>query len=134
MNFKSHLRIAMDPEMRVQAHVHAVDFALRGEAALGLATGPIHAEVGVVPLRLTIPFLRRRGPVLVGSLGPFRVALRPVEAQAHVKTARIEGRIGGEEGIRADFLGEGKCRTDVAIDADTPVKSIRATVEAELDK
>lgn len=134
MNLKSHLRLDMHPDMRVHAHVHAVDFAVRAEATLGFSTGPIHAKIGVVPLRMTIPFLRRRGPVLAGSLGPVDITLRPVEVHAHVRAARIEGRLGGDEGIRADLHGVGTCHTDVIVDAETPVKSIRATVEAELDR
>ena len=86
MNLKGHIGIAAHPDLRLRARMDRLDFALQGDATLALGTQTIRIEVGEVPLRLAIPFHRHRR-VVAGSLGPFRLTVRPIEATLRIAEA-----------------------------------------------
>jgi hypothetical protein len=132
MNLKARIALAMHPDMRLRARIDSLDFAVQGEATLAVATGEIRATFSEVPLRLTIPFHRRRR-VIAGSLGPFNVIVRPAEATIRVADARLAGEVGGEEGIAGELHCEGSCRADVEIVGEAPGKLVKAAIETAFE-
>lgn len=133
MNLKGHIGIAAHPDMRLRARVDRMDFALQGEATLAFGTQTIRIEVGEVPLRLAIPFHRHRR-VVAGSLGPFRLTVRPIEATIRIAEARTAGTIGGEEGISAELHCQGNCKAEIELAGEAPGKVLKAAFEGAFEE
>jgi hypothetical protein len=133
MNFKSRLNVAMNPDLKVNARIRPFEFSVRGGGKLDVTTGPIHAEVGVVPVRVALPFMRGRRVVLA-SFGPFDFTMKPITFSVHSAEVRVDGKIGGEEEIDARLDLQGKCRSEIEIDAEAPVKSLKTTFEGVFEE
>jgi len=133
MNLKARINVAAHPDMRLRARVDSLDFAVQGEATLGIATGEIHAVVSEIPLRLAIPFHRHRR-VVAGSLGPFGLTIRPAEATIRITDARVGGTLGGKEGIAGELHCQGNCSADVEIVGEAPGKILKAAVETVFEE
>jgi hypothetical protein len=133
MNMKGHIGIAAHPDLRLRARFDRLDFALQGAATVALGTQTIRIEVGEIPLRLAIPFHKHRR-VVAGSLGPFRLTVRPIEATLRITEARTSGTLGGEEGISADLHCQGNCKADIELAGEAPGKVIKAAFEGVFEE
>jgi hypothetical protein len=133
MNLKGHIGVAAHPDLRLRARVDRLDFAMQGEAALALSTQTIRVEVGEVPLRLAIPFHRRRR-VIAGSVGPFRVTLRPIEATVRITEARTAGTFGSDAGIGAELHCQGNCKAEIELAGEAPGKVLKAAFEGVFEE
>ena len=134
MNLKSRLSVAMNPNLEIRGRARPIEFAVRGGGALEVATGHIHAELDVVPMRVAMPFMRNRRVVLA-SFGPFRMTIKPLTLALQSSDVRAEGRIGGEEeGIEAKVHVEGHCQVEVAASNEAEIKAVKASFEGIFDE
>ncbi len=133
MNLKGRIGIAAHPDLRLRAKMDRVDFAMQGEATLAVGLGRIRVEVGEIPLRLAIPFHRGRR-VVAGSLGPFHLTVRPIEATLRVTEARAGGTLGGDDGFVADLHCQGNCKADIDFAGEAPGKILKAAFEGVFDE
>jgi hypothetical protein len=110
MKFDVHARMQSSPAFDVQAKLDPMGVDLGFEGALSAAIGALSGTVGVIPIRVRIPFLRRR-PV-VASVGGFNVSVRPI--QLNVEKARLQARgIIGTDGIRGAAHCDVSCQTEM---------------------
>jgi hypothetical protein len=93
MNVKGRIAVAAHPDLRLSAHTGKIAFSSQGGATIALATHQIKVEVGAIPLHLVIPF-HKHGRVLAGSLGPFRLTVRPIEGSLRITDAHVTGTLG----------------------------------------
>jgi hypothetical protein len=133
MNMKGRIGIAAHPDLRLRARMERLDFAMQGEATLAFGVGRIRVEVGEIPLRLAIPFHRHRR-VVVGSLGPFQLAVHPVEAAVRVSDVRTAGTLGGDEGFVADLHCEGNCKAEIDFAGEAPGRILKAAFEGVFEE
>jgi hypothetical protein len=132
MNLKAHIGIAAHPDLRLHAHMERMEFALHGGATLSLKTQEIGIDIASVPLRLTIPFHRRR--VIAGTLGPIHLTIRPAEATLHVSEAHTTGMLGGEHGFAGELQVKGDCTADIHLEGDAPGRILKAAVETVFEE
>jgi hypothetical protein len=127
MIFKSRMTVAAHPDLDFKAHLEQLDFSIFGRAAMLLATKPIQVNFDAVPVHLTIPFLHRR--VVAGTIGPFRMAVRPIEVGVETTDVRLDGKLGGADGLNAHLHADGRCRAEIEVQGETPAKVLKAAVE-----
>ena len=96
--------------------LHPFKFEVASSGTVELALGDIHLRFDEIPIHMRIPFLHRR--VLAGSIGPFGVNMKPVDARIRASEAVTRGVIGGEES-GVDVRVEGACRATVEISEDS---------------
>lgn len=133
MNLKGRIGIAAHPDLRLRTRFDRLEFALQSDATLAFGTQSIRVGVGEIPLRLVIPFHRHRG-VIAGSLGPFNLTVRPIEANIRIADARCVGTLGGEDGLTAELHCQGNCKADIDFAAEAPGRILKAAVEGVFDE
>jgi hypothetical protein len=88
--------------------IHAGFSAELGEVTLGISE---------VPIKLRIPFLKRRHAVLIiGTLGPIRIKLDPCKCSLKDVSVSGEVWVGGKEGLVVVSEGKAACETEVKLD------------------
>ena len=134
MTFKTQLTIAAHPDLNLKAKMAPMAVELGAKGSLGISIGELEARCDAIPLYMTIPFLRRRrGRVLAGSIGPFGVRLKPVEAQVSSFNVGIHGII-GKDGMELDLRGVGACKAEIEASGKLPGKIIKAAIEGTLEE
>jgi hypothetical protein len=128
MIFKSRLNVAANPDIKLHLDARPVEFAMRGSGTLSVKTSPIHAEVGIVPVRVAMPFMRGRRVVLA-SFGPFHFTLKPITFAIQSAEIHTDGKFGGAEGIDAHVDVQGKCRAEIHAEGESDAKVVKATIE-----
>lgn len=109
------IEFAGHPELAARMQLQAFPFEVTGSGAMDLALGEVGLRFSEIPVRLRIPFLRRR--VLAGSLGPFAVNMSPVEARVAVVEGVARGVLGGKD-CGVDLRLDGACRAELEIRGD----------------
>ena len=133
MNLKGHIGVAAHPDLRLRARLDRLDFALHGEATVAFSTQTIRVEVGEIPIHLAIPF-HRHCRLVAGSLGPFHLTVRPIEATVRLEEARTVGTLGGDEGFTADLHCQGNCKAEIELAGETPGKVLKAAFEGTFEE
>ncbi len=110
----THRRIDLEGHPALSTHVrmHPFKFEVASSGTVELALGDVHLRFDEIPIQMRIPFLRRR--VLAGSIGPFGVHMKPVDARIRASEMVTRGVIGGEES-GVDVRVEGACRATIEI-------------------
>ena len=133
MKFAAHMTLAGQPEFRLKAEMAPLSFDMDGEGALEIGTGKIEAEIAAVPVTMRIPFLAPSRQVVAGSIGPFRICIKPASATIRALGLGLEGRIGCGEGACSV---EGKAGGEVEIDlkGEIPGRLLKAAVEGAFEE
>ena len=133
MKLSSRMTIAGAPEFEIRTRMSPLSFALAGEGTLEIGTGPIHAEVGEIPLSIRIPFLPAHRRVVAGSLGPFRIGIRPANATIRASAVRCEGTLAtGEEGCALE--GRARGTLEVELEGEIPGSILKAALEGAFEE
>ncbi|HYM02054.1 MAG TPA: hypothetical protein VET85_03845 [Stellaceae bacterium] len=134
MTLSAHVTLAGKPEFAVRAKAEPIGFGLAGEGSLECRTGEIGAHVSAIPIRMRIPFLKHHhGEVVVGSIGPFGVRLDPVAVEARAFGVRVDGVLGGEDGIECALEGTVNCRMEIDVTGQVPGKLVKAAIEGIIE-
>ena len=126
MTTRTSVEVSAHPDISLRLKTKPVEFKIGGEASFALTTGDIHVRVDEVPVTMAIPFLRRR--VVVGSLGPFGVHVRPFEAQMRAFGIDARGVLGREAG-EAELAVIGNCKAEIEMSGKLPGKALKAAVK-----
>ena len=114
---KTRIGLSAHPDMNIEAKFEPLEFAFGGEGSFTLSTGDIDVRFEAIPITVAIPFLPRR--VVAGSLGPFGVHIRPIDARLKALGLAIHGTFGkGNSEARLHIAGE--LKTDVEISGQFP--------------
>ncbi len=103
---------AVHPELAARMRMRPFQFEITGGGAVELALGDVHLSFDEIPIHLRVPFLRHR--VLAGSIGPFGVRMKPVEARIRAAEVVTRGVIGGDD-AGVDLFVEGGCKATIEI-------------------
>lgn len=115
MKFKTRAAMESNPDFYVDANLDSIglNFSLQGS---GEATvDSVSVEVDEVPIRLAIPFLKRRRLPLFASIGGAKVRLSPFHIKAAGGPIQLEGVL-GTDGISSKFNVKVKCKTNLEMD------------------
>jgi hypothetical protein len=100
------------PDLATHLRLHSLKFEVAASGTVEVALGDVHLRFDEIPIHMRIPFLHRR--VLAGSIGPFGVHMKPVDARIRVSEMVTRGVIGDDKsGI--DVRVEGACKATVEI-------------------
>jgi hypothetical protein len=125
MTTSTSVEVSAHPDLTLRLRMKPVEFRIGGEASFALTTGDIHIRLDEVPVNMAIPFLRRR--VVVGSIGPFGVHVRPFEAQVRAFGVDAHGVLGMEPG-ETDLNVTGNCKAEIEISGKLAEQALKAAV------
>jgi len=100
------------PKLAARVRMKPFQFEVASRGAFEVSLGNVHLHFDEIPIHLRIPFLSRR--VLAGSIGPFGVRMKPVEARVRAAEMVTHGILGGKES-GVDLNLDGACRASVEI-------------------
>ena len=100
------------PDLTTHLRLHSLKFEVAASGTVEVALGDVHLRFDEIPLHMRIPFLHRR--VLAGSIGPFGVHMKPVDARIRASEMVTRGVIGGNES-GVDLRVKGACKATVEI-------------------
>lgn len=110
MKFKVFGRMRSCPSVKLDTDISPLDFKTSINGHFYGELGPFAAQVGEIPIRMTIPFLKHR-PVMI-SVGGFPVKLD--RFQVNVEKAGLDlGGTVGLKGIHASVDSKVDCSTDM---------------------
>ena len=112
MKFKTYIRMKSCPSVSMDASISPLDFRTALSGSLSAEAGPFAGEVGEIPIRMAIPFLRRR-PV-IASLGAFPLSLERFQVNLEKAEFALQGTL-GLQGIDAKMAGKIDCATDMDV-------------------
>lgn len=104
------------PKLAARVRMKPFQFEIASRGAFEVCVGDVHLRFDEIPIHLRVPFLSRR--VLAGSIGPFGVRMKPVEARLQVAEMATHGVLGGKES-GLDLNLDGACRASVDIRDDS---------------
>lgn len=133
MRFSAHLTAAGQPEFRLRTEMGPLSFVARGQGTLQINTGRIELAIDAVPITIRVPFLPPSRRATAGSIGPFRVHIKPAEASVRATEVGVEGRIGTEEGGCA-VEGTARGQVEVDLTGEIPGRLVKAAVEGAFDE
>jgi hypothetical protein len=101
------------PSVTLASRFDPVRFSTRLEGGASAGVGEIAVGLNEIPLRLRIPFLKRRHRLLtIGTLGPVRLKFDPLHVSLREISFAAEGVLGGKEGLSVVSEGKMACQTD----------------------
>ncbi|MGH7070270.1 MAG: hypothetical protein ACREFO_09670 [Acetobacteraceae bacterium] len=133
MKLFSHMTVAGAPEFQLSARMAPLAFTASGDATFEIATGPIHAEVGEVPLVMRIPFLPAHRRVVAGSIGPFRLSIKPASATIRAAGMRLEGKVGCPD-AGCSLEGNARGKLEIDFSGEIPGKILKAAIEGAFEE
>ncbi|HEY2662139.1 MAG TPA: hypothetical protein VGI79_20635 [Caulobacteraceae bacterium] len=109
---KDRMEFSGRPDLSLTMRMKPLHVEFASQGAFGFAIGDVRLHLEEIPVYLRVPFLRRR--VLAGSVGPFGVHLKPLEAEVRAIGLETRGVIGREE-TEINLHGRGACAAEVEI-------------------
>lgn len=119
MTERRRIDLAGHPKLSTRVQMQPFKFEVASSGAVELAVGDVHLRFDEIPIKMRIPFLRRR--VLAGSIGPFGVHMKPVDVRVRASEMVTRGVIGGKDS-GVDVRVEGACRATIEISESSPRK------------
>lgn len=110
MKFKVFGRMQSCPSLKLETDIQPLDFNTSLNGHFHGELGPFSAYIGEIPIRLTVPFLKRR-PIMM-SVGAFPVKLDRFAVNVEKAALDINGIL-GLKGIHASVDSKIDCSTDM---------------------
>jgi len=111
MKFKTFWKMRSSPNFKVNADMEPIGLDAGLEGAFEAGVGAISASIGEIPVKVAIPFLKRRGKILVASVGGFKVKLDPFHVKLDCARLHLKGVL-GQGGIKGSMECKVACRTE----------------------
>ncbi len=115
MKFKVFGRMQSCPSIKLDTRIKPLDFNIGATGSFKGKLGPFSADIGEIPIRLAIPFLKRR-PV-IASIGGFPVKLDRFQVDVDKAALELNGVL-GLKGIQASVDAQIDCATDIEMKGD----------------
>jgi len=113
MKFKTRFNMHSTPDFKANVAMEPVAFTTSARGAFSGTLGAVSATVDEVPLRLAIPFLRRKGKLpLIGTIGGFKIKLNPLNIKIEDASVQLDGVL-GTKGIKSTVNTKVLCDTEV---------------------
>lgn len=122
---KSQAAVTANPNFKLRAKLAPVGFEIGSGGSFTIATGHIRARCEEFPIKLAIPFLRRR--VVAAVLGGSSLHIEPAEAHFRATDVCITGVV-GNNGLEGDLEGSGTCKMEIEVDGELPAKLVKAAI------
>ncbi|GAB4381255.1 MAG: hypothetical protein Kow0042_31730 [Calditrichia bacterium] len=115
MKFKAKSLMKSNPDFEMDTHFSPLDFNVSVKGSLETTIDTIGGRIGEIPVKMTIPFLKRPGgPVLIGSIGGFNIKLNPFKLKLEQAEVKFDGIL-GTEGLKGNLKGKVGCQTEMDV-------------------
>ncbi|TAN74303.1 MAG: hypothetical protein EPN14_09340 [Gallionella sp.] len=113
MKFRAFGRMQSCPSISLDTTINPLDFETSLHGSFHGELGPFKGYVGEIPIRLAIPFLKRK-PV-IASIGGFPLSLDRFQVNVNKAGLDLKGVI-GSEGIKAKVHSKVECSTEMKLE------------------
>ncbi len=116
MKFKAYAQMQSCPGFELLTRIDPLDFDATISGAFKGTLGPFSADVGEIPIRVTIPFLKRcnNSPV-IASVGGIKLGLDSFDINVDKVALGLKGLV-GRDGIKAKMNAKVDCETTMSVD------------------
>jgi hypothetical protein len=132
VKFSTHAVVTGNPKFTLSARPGPFKVEADAQGSLKIATGQIEARVSRVPISMRIPFLRRRPPVQVGSVGPCTVEIKPVSLEIQAASVHVDAVI-AKDGMPCEVTGTVDCNMEMDLSGTIPGRITKAAIEMAAD-
>ena len=139
MKFQANGKMRSHPGFTMANRVEPFSGSGQLRAGFSAEMGEVTLGVTEVPIKLRIPFLKRRHAVLIiGAIGPVSIKLNPFTCS--VKDLSVSGEVwvGGKEGLvvvsEGKVDGNTELRVEGALSGDLSLGKLHLGGEGELDR
>jgi hypothetical protein len=130
MNFKAHGVMRSNPSFKNKVKMDPIQFDAKTEGSFDLEVGDLSLHIGEIGLRFAIPFMRPRGRLpMVATIGDFRIKTRPFSVRSKGIGVHVYGVVGKDKGLQGDIDVDVKCKTEMDVEGNVPVKVGRVQVD-----
>ena len=113
MKFKAHALMRSHPEFTVDAKVAPVGFESSLSGSVEGAISSISAAIDEFPVRLAIPFMRRRSVLpMVAAVGGVKFKLKPFSVKVGAESFQLKGIV-GTGGLEGKMVCQVACNTEM---------------------
>ena len=131
MKFKTRVAMESHPSFDADVKIAPVDLGVSLRGSSRATIDSVSIAVDEIPLRLAIPFLKRRGRLqMVASIGGFNIGLSPIQLGIEDMGFQLDGMI-GRKGTSAKVNGKVDCKTEMFVDGHLAGKVGTMRVELE---
>ena len=131
MTAKTRIEIAAHPDLNIRWILKPFEFEVCGQGSFAVTTGDMDIRFDEIPVRVSVPFLRRR--LVVGSVGPFGVRIKPFEAQFRALGLDMKGKF-GRKNAEVDVHAKGNCKAEIEIHGEHAGQVLKAAVKSIKDE
>lgn len=110
MKFKVLGRMQSCPSVKLDTDISPLDFKTSVNGSFYGELGPFAAQIGEIPIRMTIPFLKHR-PIMI-SVGGFPIKLDRFQVNVEKAALDLKGTV-GLKGIHASVESKIDCSTEM---------------------
>jgi len=128
VKFSTHAVIKGNPRFTLSAKPGPFKAEADAQGALKIACGRIDARVSRVPISMRIPFLHRRSSVQIGSVGPCRLSIHPMEVEINALALHV-GAVLAKDGMPCEVRGDVACDLEMDLTGSIPGRITKAAVE-----
>lgn len=128
MKFNSRIAMESRPDFHLDGVLAPLGFDASLHGGCHATLDSVSLTVGEVPIRLAIPFLKRRRPPVFVSIGRFKATLGPLRLTTEGMHFELKGVV-GTDGIRGEAKGGVDCETEMRVDGDIRGQAGKLTVE-----
>ncbi len=128
MKFKSEAAMRSHPDFKVDTQVEPIAFQSSARCSFEGSLGDVSGHVGEIPVRLAIPFLKRKsGNPVVVSFGGTDFGLGPFKLKIEEALIALDGVL-GTKGIRGHTEGGIKCESELNVKGEVCGKTAALTL------
>jgi hypothetical protein len=110
MKFKFCGKMQSKPHMKVDASIDPVQFSTAMDGGFSGSLGPFRGGISDIPVRMAIPFMKRRRLPVVAAFGGFRGRLDAFRFAVDSCSMGFNGTL-GTKGIRGKMDCHGECES-----------------------
>jgi hypothetical protein len=119
------------PDFDMDTFLEPLSFNFDASGSFFGQVGEISASVDKVPIRVVIPFLKRKRRMLtVACIGGFNIKIHPMQIQIEKANVQTQGIL-GTKGLKGKLNGKIGCKSDINATGDISGKAANVKIEFE---
>jgi len=114
MNFKAKGILKSNPSFKMKTRLDPLKCkaSLSASGRGDITVGEINIAIDEIPIKMTVPFRKKREPVLIASIGGFKAKISPFELKVKRASFRLSGSLKTDE-INGEMDGQMKCSSEI---------------------
>jgi len=115
MKFNARGKMKSRPSFTIDATAAPIAFETSATGAFEGMLGPFAAQIGAIPIRLAVPFMKKRRALpVIAAFGGFRIKVEPIHVRVERASLSLKG-VAGTEGLEGKLDCRVDCKTKMDI-------------------